>query len=72
MAASGEGTRPVGLVAHECILHRCFAVNTYYIDGFVCPLTLRVNFSQLDREWKDKYQYKLEAVLVSIKELEFF
>ena len=56
--------------SNECTLRQCFIVNAYYMDGFVCPIMLRANFSQLGREWKDKYRYKLEAVLVSIKEFE--
>ncbi len=70
MEASGEGTRLVGLALNECTLRRCFVVNAYYMDGFVCTIMLRVNFSSLGGERKDKYQYELEAVLVSIKEFE--
>ena len=33
-------------------------------------LLLRANFSQLGGEWKDKYRYELETVLVSIEEFE--
>ena len=40
------------------------------MDGFVCLIISRANFSQLGGEWKDKYQYKPEAMLVSIKEFE--
>ena len=61
MEASGEGTRLVGLALNECTLRRCFVVNAYYMDGFVCTIMLRVNFSQLGGERKDKYRYKLEA-----------
>ena len=70
MEASAEGTRLVGLALNECTLRRCFVVNAYYMDGFVCLIISRANFSQLGGEWKDKYQYKPEAMLVSIKEFE--
>ena len=72
MEASGEGERPVGLASDECTLRRSLIVNAYYMDGLVCPIMMRANFSRLGGEWKDKYRYELEAVLVSIKEFEFF
>ncbi len=54
----------------RCTLRRCLIVNACYMDGFVCPIMMRANFSQLGREWKDKYRYELETMLVSIKEFE--
>jgi hypothetical protein len=68
--ASGEGARLVSSVSNECTLRRSLIVNAYYMDGFVCLIMMRANFSQLGGEWKDKYRYELEAVLVSIEEFE--
>jgi hypothetical protein len=68
--ASGDGARLVGSALNECTLRQSLIVNAYYMDGFVCPIMMRANFSQLGGEWKDKYRYELEAVLVSIEEFE--
>ena len=70
MKVSGEGARPVGLALDECTLRRSLIVNAYYMDGFVCPIMMKANFSRLGGEWKNKYRYELEAVLVSIEEFE--